>query len=205
MIGVTTRLASIERPNGREMRDSLDVNWHKFLRAALPDEIFLPLPNLGAEIGRILAALPFSGFIFSGGENWGEYPRRDQTEAKIFAWAEKRDLPVLGVCRGAQTINLLMGGSTAPVHGHVGRHKVAIKTPPAGWNYGDQLDANSFHRLGLDRLAAGLDAWAYAPDGAIEAISGASGRLCGIMWHPEREDVPAVHDKWLFQKILGRK
>lgn len=207
MIGISTRVWQVDYANGSsETRDCLDRAWHSFLAAALPDELIVILPNIGAKIAAMLDHFPFTGFILSGGADWGIYPERDETEKLIFARSHARKLPVIGVCRGAQVINHLLGGLDVPLAGHAGaRHEIDIQNAPAGWHFGDSLEVNSYHNNAI--AAAGL-----APKLSAFAVSGEfiegftdGGEILGVMWHPERETVPAEHDKWLFQKFLARE
>jgi putative glutamine amidotransferase len=133
---------------------------------------------------------------------------RDDTELRLVRWALADHKPVLGVCRGHQMINVAVGGA---LYQDVGaQHPRAIKHDyfPSGGDYtrdhvvhdvevahGSRLGAilgaarvrvNSMHHQGVKRLAPGLQATAYAPDGLIEGLEGVNGQfLVGVQWHPE--------------------
>lgn len=210
MIAITMRMMRHSYPGGtQEVRDALAQDWWSFLNRALPGVPVLPLPNIGREAVALAQALPVSGLILTGGDDWGLFPRRDATEEALFRWAERQALPVLGVCRGAQIINRFMGGHTGTGFGtkHAGaRHALHVvprarepqlSTAP--------LEVNSWHNGGIrqDDLAPGLSPWAFAPDGSVEAFCSAEGGITGIMWHPEREPTAQAHDIHLFQ-VLNR-
>lgn len=205
MLGITMRVMRHVYPGGAvEERDALARDWPRFLAQILPDEPLFPLPNLGAEIPEYVARLGLSGLIFSGGEDWGLCPERDATEAALFAWAQEGGVPVFGVCRGAQVINLLLGGQLDSCEGHVAvRHDAALARPIAGR---PRPTVNSFHAQAIlpQGLAPGLGAFALAPDGTVEAYAGDHGRIIGVMWHPEREKEPAPLDVAVLRAWLAR-
>jgi putative glutamine amidotransferase len=133
---------------------------------------------------------------------------RDWTELLLARWALADRKPVLAVCRGAQLINVAVGGSLyqdvgaqhpdAIKHDHFpiqGRrrdelaHEVRV-APNSRLHrlFGaDTLAVNSMHHQGIARLAPGLRAVATSPDGLIEGVEGGvNGQfLLGVQWHPE--------------------
>lgn len=210
MIAITMRMMRHSHPSGiQEIRDALAQDWWSFLSQALPGVPVLPLPNIGREAVALAQALPVSGLILTGGDDWGLFPQRDTTEEALFRWAERQALPVLGVCRGAQIINHFMGGHTSPGFGakHAGARHALHVVPRAQEPQlsATSLEVNSYHNGGIkqDDLAPGLTPWAFAPDGSVEGFCSAEGRLTGIMWHPEREPTAQAHDINLFQ-VLNR-
>ena len=141
---------------------------------------------------------------------------RDFTEQTLIRWAREDGKPVLGVCRGIQIINVAFGGTlfqdlTANREGSI-KHDYF---PEQGFErnclshttqidrdsrLGDilkleDLQVNSMHHQGIDKLAPIFRATAYAPDGLIEALECPNGQfLIGVQWHPEeltRTDEPS--------------
>lgn len=204
MLGITMRVMRHAYPGGDvEERDALARDWPRFLGTVFPGEPLLYLPNIGAQITEFVVGASLGALIFSGGEDWGRVPARDTTEAALFALAQRTDLPVFGVCRGAQVINRLMGGSLADCAGHVAtRHLLHLTRTVAG---SPRHEVNSFHggAIRADGLAPGLTAFAVAPDGTVEGFSGAGGRIIGVMWHPEREKTPAPLDTALLRAWIA--
>lgn len=201
MIGITTRICRKDYPdNNFEWRDCLAHDWPRFLKRSMPETSWLMLPNLGAEISDYVEKLGVSSLIFSGGEEWGIFPLRDETEQELFHWAA--DKPMLGICRGAQVINQLLGGNVTSVQAHVAcKHKIKLDTRIAGL---EECVVNSYHNFGIGAadLAAGLIPFAWSPDGYIEGfISADDSRICGIMWHPEREEAPGELDSFLLHHL----
>lgn len=140
-------------------------------------------------------------------------PRRDTEEFALLRAFCARGKPVLGICRGIQTINVFFGGTLLQeVAGHDGiPHPV---TTVAGTRVsclaGGFFKANSYHHQAVGRLAPGLRAAAYADDGQIEALEHESLPILGVQWHPERmvaglcADTPADHTA-LFTYLTQRK
>ena len=132
---------------------------------------------------------------------------RDWTELLLVRWALADRKPVLAVCRGAQLVNVAVGGS---LYQDVGtQHPEAIKHDhfPVGGRRRDalahevhlvagsrlqrllgtdSLAVNSMHHQGIARLAPGLVPVATSPDGLIEGVETGNGHfLIGVQWHPE--------------------
>lgn len=203
MLGITMRVMRHTYSGGAvEERDALARDWPRFLRQVFPQAPLLYLPNVGAEITNFAAGTGISGLIFSGGEDWGLVPERDATEAALFAWARQEGIPVFGVCRGAQVVNLLMGGRLTSCDGHVAlRHSVEVVPPVAR---SPRHEVNSFHAQAIspEGLAPGLRPLALAPDGTVEAFTSEDGRIAAVMWHPEREREPVPLDVELLRHCL---
>ena len=135
-------------------------------------------------------------------------PRRDALTMALVPAAIAAGVPLFGVCRGLQEMNIALGGSLHQrVHAEPGlmdhrepddpdlavqfatRHEVAL-TPGsafAQWAGATQAKVNSLHGQGIKRLGRGLVAEALAPDGLIEGIrvEDAPGFAFGVQWHPE--------------------
>jgi putative glutamine amidotransferase len=146
--------------------------------------------------------------------------RRADFELELVHQARKRDLPLLGICGGMQTVNVACGGSLyqdipAQVPGaldhrqkekavHVA-HPVTV-TPTSLLNKvvaRRKLMVNSSHHQSVKTVAPSLRASAVAPDGIIEAIESSAHRfLLAIQWHPEfLFERHAVHRR-LFEALL---
>jgi putative glutamine amidotransferase len=123
-------------------------------------------------------------------------PTLDAFELELVRLADARGLPILGVCRGSQTMNVARGGT---LHQHVANHRQAqLATVPThdvtialhskiGRMVGcTRLDVNSFHHQAVDELGAGLAVAARADDGTVEAIEDRSRKFfVGVQWHAE--------------------
>lgn len=130
-------------------------------------------------------------------------PHRDELEFQALQYCRDRGLPVLGVCRGLQFLNVSCGGSmlqdlTITTVEHEAKNEVSCFHPieifpgtrPATLAGGRRsLRVNSRHHQGLraEHLAPGLRISAIAPDGVVEGVEGTGEPfLVGIQFHPER-------------------
>lgn len=131
---------------------------------------------------------------------------RDRTELLLAHWALEANLPVLGICRGIQLLNVAAGGT---LYQHIpaqvpaaGRHnhrlqESAWETPTHGVRVepqsqlglmvgAERLQTNSYHHQSLKDVAPGFQASAWAEDGVIEAIEHpAKPFAVAVQWHPE--------------------
>ena len=139
----------------------------------------------------------------------------DDTELRLFAQARDQNLPVMGICRGQQVINVAMGGS---LQQHLDGHEVrqfgrnhlahAIEVDPRselGRAAGDKkIRVNSLHHQAIDKLAPGLVQTASGDDGTVEAIETADGLIVAVQCHPEElaADLPWAHK--LFERFVER-
>ncbi len=154
-----------------------------------------------------------NGFLFSGGGDldpnyWDEMPDRrlgeinplrDSFEYKLLQKILGSSLPVLGICRGCQVLNVAMGGTLIqdintkfshmqkaprdyPFHGIV----IEENSKLAKILKSNSIRVNSFHHQAIKRLGKGLKISAAAPDGTIEAVeSEEHSFVIGVQWHPE--------------------
>ncbi|MGH1563911.1 gamma-glutamyl-gamma-aminobutyrate hydrolase family protein [Mumia sp. DW29H23] len=183
-----------------------------------------PQPADGAD--RVLDGL--DGLVLTGGKDvdpasYGQEPHpltddprrdRDAWERALVDGALARELPVLGICRGAQVLNVALGGT---LHQHVPdvvghpRHQlgdavfstttahVVPGTRLAGI-VGDAVDGQCYHHQGLDRLGDGLVVSARADDGTVEAVEmPAAPFVVAVQWHPEE----TLDDLRLFAALVA--
>lgn len=208
-IGISQRVEVISNYN--EQRDCLDQQW-----SILSERIGIvpvPIPNHLSNPELFFEAMDLNGFILSGGNDLSFIPdakspslERDITEKKIMDYASGRELPILGVCRGFQVMNVYFGGKLAKVDKHVAiRHQVkVISGTPLYFGNVEKMEVNSYHNLGIGDLELGhsLQKMAIAEDGTIEAIYHETLPWIGIMWHPEREKIFNPTDINLIQNLF---
>ena len=134
-------------------------------------------------------------------------PARDALTLALVRGCLEQGVPLLGICRGFQEINVALGGSLhqavhrvpglldhrehgdTPEQEYAPSHEVRLLPGSAmeRWAGGTVARVNSLHGQGVDRLAAGLRATAHAPDGLVEAFELEDARhfACAVQWHPE--------------------
>lgn len=167
--------------------------------------VLLPLiPEAAEEVLRGLDGLLLSGGVDIAPRFYGEEPHprlgvvddlRDATEIALYRVARERGLPVLGICRGVQVINVLEGGS---LHQHLDGHSQSER----GLRFDDldhavtfegdgrlarhhpaSLRVNSHHHQAVKAVAPTLRVVARSEDGLVEALEGDG--VLGVQWHPE--------------------
>ena len=115
---------------------------------------------------------------------------RDLRDAAAMRRALASDLPVVGICRGAQLLSVLFGGSlTQHVEDHVDVVHAVTTAPGSAARraLGARPAIPSDHHQAVDRLGRGLRVTATSPDGLVEAVEVPGRRLAlGTQWHPER-------------------
>lgn len=127
-------------------------------------------------------------------------PERDAWEVALLRGALAAGMPLLGICRGMQVLNVVCGGTLiqhlpdvvdVDVHngspGTYGTHPVrpVPGTLLGGLLQESELEVPTFHHQAVDRLGSGLRVSAHAPDGTVEAVEG-PGFTLGVQWHPEQ-------------------
>lgn len=174
------------------------------------------------------------GLILSGGADvdpahYGEAPSpdlgvtepdRDEWEIALYQGARKRGIPVLGICRGFQIINVIEGGSLNQhvelesgaghpqwdVDGHATTHTVeVIGGEVTSKVLSGTVPVNSLHHQTVKELASSLIATARAEDGVIEGFESTDGSVLGVQWHPELLHAPDPTFSWVVAAASKRK
>lgn len=167
----------------------------------------LPPDDTADAAREAVAAL--DGVVVAGGADveparYGEVPdsrtgpparERDAWETALIEAAIAQHVPLLGICRGMQLLNVALGGTLHQhLDGHTGgpgvfgEHPVI---PVAGTAYAAAVAepdvVPTYHHQAVDRLGSGLTASAHAPDGTVEAVelTGHHSLVLGVQWHPE--------------------
>jgi putative glutamine amidotransferase len=221
IIGVTATLKEdvdqvAERPLGHFVRADLDYVAGVAEAGGAP----VVLPPIGERSMAEAVIGGLDGLLLSGGSDldpgyYGEeaspelgptIPERDAFEVALLEVALRRGVPVFGICRGLQVLNVVLGGTLyqdlpSQVDGEVLKHR---QTTPK-WQATHEVEVrdgsylaevagrgvvkvNSYHHQGIKALADGLVVSARSSDGVIEAIEGTDLSnlwLVGVQWHAE--------------------
>lgn len=128
-------------------------------------------------------------------------PQRDEYEIALVRAALERGIPVLGVCRGMQVLNVALGGTlvadlppgavshlsaeTAPTDGTVD-HLVSFESGSTVADlFGSDAVTNAWHHQAVDRCGVGVVVTGRTGDGVVEAIEVPGHPVLGVQWHPE--------------------
>ena len=147
-------------------------------------------------------------------------PVADRHEMALVRAAVQAGVPVLGICRGAQIINVAYGGTLLQEMTLSGsedhpprpqqledilamRHDIEIEpgSKLAGIFGQTRRSVNTTHHQAIDSVAPGFQAVAWAPDGIVEAIESTDDKhIIAVQWHPEKLPPPA--DQELFESLV---
>jgi len=153
--------------------DCLEQVWYQFLNK---HEI-IPIPNVVTD-----QDYDFDMVIFSGGN---ASLARLHTELKLYNRAMDLGLPILGICHGAFFLAELTGGTCGDIDGHrETEHVVAMD--------GHNVLVNSFHGSNIISVGKDYKAIARDLDGNIEGFRHNTLPVWGLVWHPERMEVPVL-------------
>ncbi|EXF43397.1 glutamine amidotransferase [Pseudomonas sp. BAY1663] len=216
---------------------SFHIAGDKYLRAAAIAGVPLVIPALDELIEPAALLENFDGLLFTGSPSNVEPhhyggpasaagtphdPSRDRLTLPLIRAAVEAGIPVFGICRGFQEMNVAFGGSLHQKVHEAGPYQDHRENPddPLELQYGlshalhvqpggllqrlglpAQISVNSVHGQGVERLGDGLRIEALAPDGLIEAFSVEHARsfALGVQWHPEWKVHEHPHYLALFQ------
>jgi putative glutamine amidotransferase len=234
IVGILGYLVSPEESARRslETREHAVFALNYFDKVAAFDMTPVAIPAVSPALAAAYVDL-VDGLVFTGGadvhpEFYGDDPhprlragirRRDEFELAIAQAAVAKELPVLGICRGMQVLNVAMGGSllqyVGPEEGYLRHgtgspaaafHDVAVVDDELKSLLGDHLNVNSLHHQAIRVLAGGLRVAATSPDNLIEAALGDDAPILCVQWHPEQLALGTVAGDapfaWLSSQVL---
>ncbi len=224
--------ATIEQASWRWLAGKahlLAAGYSTHLQHAGATVMMLPVPSvigedLDLEAASIVAML--DGLVIAGGadvdpKHYGEdpvpesgpfSPERDAWELALVRAAVAAGVPVLGICRGHQLLNVVLGGTIIqhlPPHVNgSGAHQPfpeafgehTVQTVAGSWlrdAIGEQLDVATFHHQAIDTPGAGLTVTATTTDGTIEGVEDLARGLIGVQWHPEMREHAGVFERFV--------
>lgn len=196
--------------------------------------VMLPLTDDSEELSQLVDSC--DGVLFTGGQDvdpqmYGELilsccgercPERDRMEQKLLKLLLAQDKPVLGICRGIQLLNTVLGGNLyqdLPTQhpSKVDHHQPApydqpihtvqlLKESPLAQLFGGQklMQVNSCHHQAIRNLADSLEAMAFSEDGLVEAVYAPAQRFVwAVQWHPEFSYKVNAESRRIFSAFVG--
>ena len=211
LIGIT--IGNVSRP-GERARCGTATAYLLSIQQAGGNGVLIP-PGEPAAAVELLDRL--DGLMLTGGADVGPAsyqetrrsltgdpdPARDTLETRLVRAARRRRMPILGICRGQQMVNVALGGTlyqdlvadgaTAEVHDARanGRGQLAhpIDIAAGSWladvTRSRRLQVNSLHHQAVRTVARGLSVTATSPDGVVEAMQSRDRRVLTVQSHPE--------------------
>jgi putative glutamine amidotransferase len=218
VIGICSAIENVSWNNWTVLANVSPRSYTLTVQAAGGMALLLPPDDATAEAPGDMLDL-VDGLLLAGGSDVdpgsygavphpatvGTWPERDRFELALTHAALERDMPVLGVCRGLQLLNVACGG-TLDQHlpdrlghddhrhtpGTFGDHEVRLTegTLAARAVGGERSAVKSHHHQGPDELGEGLVAVGWSePDDVVEAIElPAKSWVLGVLWHPEEDE-----------------
>jgi putative glutamine amidotransferase len=226
LIGLTTYLDQAQTGIWDVPASFLPAVYFQGVTRAGGVAMLLPPQPVDSDIAeRVLDGL--DGLVITGGKDvdpaaYGQAPhpatdepgrQRDAWEFTLLGAALKRELPVLGICRGAQVLNVALGGTLhqhlPDVIGHTGHRAgnavfstLPVRTEPGtrlAALVGESVNARCYHHQAIDELGDGLIVSAWDADGVVEALElPGEGFALAVQWHPEE----SLEDLRLFAAIV---
>ena len=178
--------------------------------------LLIPVLAENDELEYLISTI--DGLILTGGDDidpalFGESilndtvqlcPERDRAEYAVLDLAVKRDVPILGICRGVQVMNVYFGGTLyqdipaqlphcpghsmeKPDHRTCHDCRVTPGSPLAKWTGCEIIQVNSHHHQSVKAVAPGCEIMGCCSDGIVEAIwKPDAAFVCAVQWHPEK-------------------
>lgn len=222
-----------DRLNRRIVEAAGELGWSTSLIPAAPRAAEkVVAAALEADAVVIAGGEDVDPRLYAGDEHYEHAdphdPRSDRVQIALVYGAIRDSLPLLGICRGMQVINVALGGALVPhlprAAQHGGRaerhrpfarnHVVWDPDYVSASRFGERSMLEDFdagehvictHHQGLGELGRGLTVAARALDGTVEAIVGTEAAVTGVQWHPEHAEAPPGQMRRLLARLSSQR
>ena len=234
IVGITCSTSAATEKSGPQQRLNRAYAWAIEQAGGVP--LILPVLKDAEGVDRYLGVV--DGLLFSGGVDvapsyYHQEPHpqlgevdagRDATEIPLLQKAVAQDMPIFGICRGIQSLNVALGGTLyqdlpsqfpSEIAHQQGDNAIPRNCPSHSIRIApesrlraiigaEEMPVNSFHHQALWDVAPGLVVTATAPDGVIEAVEGPSKRyLLAVQFHPEEMAPVDENARKLFEAFVA--
>ena len=151
-----------------------------------------------SELRKWINIIKPNGIILSGGSDIGKNKIRDVSEKLLINISIRKNIPLIGICRGMQLIGNYFNTKLIKVKNHVNqKHNILSRSK--------KLKVNSFHNYSLKDCPKNFKILFHSEDGHIEAIHSKNKKIYACMWHPERNKKFEKWDIKIFKSFFNKK
>lgn len=193
---------SIQEPHRNQFEYSISKKWYPLLSSIFGNIEIVHPEEFKKKIDLI---------ILSGGNDLVSLVPgkknliRDNQDRNLYYHAKKNNIPIIGICYGAQFISKKLRCKIDRVHGHVGNHSVKIcVTQNIIINKRKKFNVNSYHNYAIIKASKKIEPLCYSNDNTVELFRGKTDRCLGMMWHPERYAKTRKIDKEIFLNFYNQ-
>jgi len=209
-----------------DLTDTLEHNYLNYLKQWNITPVIIP--NNLSNLQTYLKQFKIDRIILTGGndidpqsynqprpQNILLVPQRDQTETTIIKYAIQHNIPLLGICRGIQFINVYFKGKIINIkqtfgpNVHLPRHAHSLNITDEYTKkiIGSQTTVNSYHNYAINQqtISPQLRPFAQSPDELIEGFYHPTLPIAGILWHPERDSPDPEFNKKIINAFMNKE
>lgn len=174
-------IPSVQEKYKNQFEYSCDIKLFKFLKTTY-SKVDIELLTLHHEVDKRYKLIIISGASGNDLVQFNSKKKniiRKKIDDKFYAISQRLNIPVLGICHGAQYLAKKFS-STLKKKNHIGNHYVKLT------NHKNPIIVNSFHTKVITTLGKKLIPKGIAYDGTVEFFIHKKKKIAGVMWHPER-------------------